>query len=383
MISNKLRICYFGTYLQNYPRNKIIIDGLRRNGVEVIECHVDLWKGIEPRWHEIKSTIGKIKIVCKVILAYLQLFFMHQDIIRAYDVMIVGYTGHFDIFLARLLASLKRKPLIFDAFVSLYNTFVQDRCLFPPNSLLARLLYIIDRTSCILSDQVFLDTYSHIKYFKDFLKINNTRFCCLWVGADDTVYYPLKIKKKDKEFIVLFIGGFIPLQGVEYIVQAAYLLKGEQNIKFRLVGSGQEYEKINKMVKQLGVKNIEFTGWLPYENLPHEIASAQICLGIFGTTEKAKKVIPNKVYMSLAMAKPVITGDSPAVNEVLTDRENILLCEMGNPKSIAESIMMLKNDAKLRSRIINGGYALFEQKFAPQVIGKKVKEIICKLKYKK
>ncbi len=380
MKSEKLRICYFGTYLRNYPRNKIIIDGLRRNGVEVIECHVDLWKGIEPRWNEIKSNKGKIKIIFRIILAYLRLFFMHQEIIRDYDVMIVGYTGHLDIFLANLLSSLKRKPLIFDAFVSLYNTLVEDRCLFSPNSLLAKLLYIIDRTSCNLCDGVFLDTYCHIQYFKDRLNVDTTRLFRLWVGADDTVFYPQQSKKRGKEFIVLFIGGFIPLQGVKYIVQAAHLLEEEQNIKFRLVGSGQEYNQIEKMVKQFGMKNIEFTGWLPYENLPYEIASAQICLGIFGTTEKAKKVIPNKVYMSLAMAKPVITGNSPAIREIFTDRENILLCEMGNPESIAKSIITLKNDTKLRLRIINGGYALFRQKFTPGVIGKKVKEIICELK---
>ena len=380
---DKLRICYFGTYLRTYPRNKIIIDGLRNNNVEVIECHVDLWKGIEPRWHEIKSKFGKIKIACKIIFAYLQLFLLHQDIIRNYDVMIVGYTGHLDIFLARLLASLKRKPLIFDAFVSLYSTFVEDRLLFSPDSFLASLLQKLDKISCFLSDGVFLDTQAHIEYFKKQLNITNTKFYRVWAGADDTVYYPRQTKKKNKEFIALFIGGFIPLQGVEYIVKAAHLLNKKQDIKFRLVGVGQEYEDMKKMVKQFGLKNIEFTGWLPYEKLPDEIASAQICLGIFGNTEKAKKVIPNKIYMSLAMAKPVITGDSLAVREVFTDRENIFLCEMGNPESIAKSIVMSKENPNLTSRISNAGYLLFRENFTPQIIGKHVKEAILALRCKK
>ncbi len=376
----KLRICYFGTYLRDYPRNKIIIDGLRHNGVEVIECHVDLWKGIEPRWHETKSTKGKIKIVWKIMLAYLRLFFLHHDIIQNYDAMIVGYTGHFDVFLAWLLTSLKRRPLVFDAFVSLYNTFVEDRCLFSPSSFLAKLFYTIDKASCLLADAVFLDTHSHIQYFKERLSLHSTQFHRIWAGADDTIYYPRKTEKEGKKFVVLFVGGFIPLQGVRYIVHAAHLLEKEQSVKFRLVGSGQDCEEVKEMVKQFGLKNIEFIGWLPYDDLPSEISSAHVCLGIFGTTDKAKRVIPNKVYMSLAMAKPVITGDSPAIREIFTHRENIFLCEMGNPESLTQNIMTLKEDAQLRTKIINGGYLLFKKYFTPLVIGRRVKDILCALK---
>ena len=41
-----LRVCYFGTYRADYARNHILITGLRRNGVEVIECQESLWHSI-------------------------------------------------------------------------------------------------------------------------------------------------------------------------------------------------------------------------------------------------------------------------------------------------------------------------------------------------
>jgi hypothetical protein len=44
-----LRVCYFGTYRANYSRNQIMIEGLRRNGVEVVECHERLWHSLEDR----------------------------------------------------------------------------------------------------------------------------------------------------------------------------------------------------------------------------------------------------------------------------------------------------------------------------------------------
>ncbi|UCF70142.1 MAG: glycosyltransferase [candidate division WOR-3 bacterium] len=372
----KLRVCYFGTYLRDYPRNKIIIDGLRSNDVEVIECHVDLWKGIEPRWREIKSFFGKIKLAYRMIAAYISLCLMHQEIAGDYDAMVVGYTGHFDIFLARLLASSKRRPLIFDAFVSLYNTLVEDRRLFKPNSLVANILQRLDRFTSNISDAVLLDTHAHIAYFRNMLNVDKTNLHNLWAGADDTVFFPRVSTQKDRKFTVLFIGGFIPLQGVKHIVQAALLLEKKRDIRFRLIGSGQQYEEAVELADDAGSENIEFVGWMPYEILPQEIVSAQVCLGIFGTTEKAKRVIPNKVYMAAAMAKPIITGDSPAMREIFTNKKNILFCEVGNPQAIADSIMLLKNNERLRSTIARGGYMLFRHNFAPAVIGKMAKEII-------
>ncbi len=44
-----LRVVYFGTYRAEYARNQIMIEGLRRVGIEVIECHVALWTGVEDR----------------------------------------------------------------------------------------------------------------------------------------------------------------------------------------------------------------------------------------------------------------------------------------------------------------------------------------------
>ena len=42
MVEKRIKVCYFGTYRAAYSRNKIMIEGLRRNGVEVLECHETL-----------------------------------------------------------------------------------------------------------------------------------------------------------------------------------------------------------------------------------------------------------------------------------------------------------------------------------------------------
>ena len=90
-------------------------------------------------------------IAAKIALAYAQLCFRYL-LAPPHDIVLVGYLGHFDVFPARLLSWLRRKPLVFDAFVSLYDTSVEDRKVFRRGSLSASLLRLIDRWSCKLSD---------------------------------------------------------------------------------------------------------------------------------------------------------------------------------------------------------------------------------------
>jgi len=151
--------------------------------------------------------------------------------------------------------------------------------------------------------------------------------------------------KENKRFLVLFWGKFIPLQGVSYIRAAAEILKGESDMEVRLIG-GETY--------------------LPYEQLVPVIKTADICLGIFGDTDKAQRVIPNKVYEAFAMRKPVISGDSPAIHEMFLDHENIVLCKMADAEDLAKKILELKNDPALRECIAASGHALYLEKLKPE-----------------
>jgi hypothetical protein len=66
------------------------------------------------------------------------------------------------------------------------------------------------------------------------------------------------------------------------------------------------------LAKAMDLLNVTFLSFIPVSQLPFHIQKADLVLGIFGDTEKSQRVVPNKVYEGLAMAKPVITGDSPA-----------------------------------------------------------------------
>jgi len=351
-----VKVLYFGSYDPDYPRNRTIIKGLRENGVDVTEYRFS----------------PVIRAWPKVIRDY--------NYRGDHDVVVVGYLGHNDIPIARLLTKLARKPLVFDAFVSLYDSYVFDRKIVKQNSLRAKYYFYLDKFACMMSDLVLLDTNEQIDYFSREFSIRRGKFKRIFVGTDDTIFYPRQNTKINDNFTVAFYGTFIPLHGIQYIVRAAKLLEGYKDIKFEILGSGQTYQSIMNLCDELKIGNITLKERVSYEELPDFIAQGDVCLGIFGDTPKAKRVIPNKVYEILAMAKPLITGNSPAAREVLTDKENCILCPMAHAEAIAKSILLLKNDDSLREKISQNGYLLFQQRFTPAIIGEEVKSALEELK---
>ena len=78
----------------------------------------------------------------------------------------------------------------------------------------------------------------------------------------------------------------------------------------------------------------------------------------------------------MGMRKPVITGQTPAVEEFFSHRENIFLIPESNPDLLAQAILELKGDKDLREGIAEKGYQLVNQKFSPEAIGRTLIKIL-------
>src|SRR3989338_4689893 len=327
-----MTVLYFGNYNSSYSRNRVLIKGLRQNGVKLIECNVR------------KSGFR----------ALIPLFFKYLRLNPSYDLMIVGFPGQEVMFLARFIT---KKPIIFDAFTSHYGGYILDRKYFPTKSLRAKYYRFLDKWSCKLADLVLLDTNAHIDFFVKEFGLPKEKFRRIFVGTDSDIFYPRRAEKSDDKFLVHFHGHYIPLQGVKYIIEAAKILEKE-NIAFNLIGRGQTFGEDRKFAERLGVKSINFMDPVPYDKLPDYISRTDVCLGIFGDSPKTELVIPNKVFEAMAMAKPVITADTPAVRELFTDKKNIFLCRRPDSRNLSDSILQLKQNDELRHMISDGAYNL-------------------------
>jgi hypothetical protein len=133
-----MRVLFWGTYDLIKPWNRVLLDGLRENGIEVVECRVDPWRGIEDR-SQIRSFGARLRVALRWLASYPILLVRY---LRAppHDLVIVGYMGQLDVLLLWPLARLRGRRIAWYAVMSLYFAVVSDRRLFSERSLRGRLL---------------------------------------------------------------------------------------------------------------------------------------------------------------------------------------------------------------------------------------------------
>ena len=350
-----MRVLYFGTYERDYPRNAQVISCLRRAGVEVVERHATLWERRRHKW-----SLG-LGAMARVAVKETRLLFGRKG---AFDVMIVGYPGHFDMPAARRIAG--RRPLVFNPLVSLWDTLVGDRERFGPRSRAAGVLRQIDRLAFRRADLVVADTEQNARYFAERFSLPRERTAVCLVGAEDDVFRPGW--HPPGTFEVLFVGKLIPLHGLETILDAARLLP---DVPFRIVGSGQ----LDSLLDDRPA-NVNWIPWIEYEQLPVAIQAAGCALGIFGTSDKAARVIPNKAFQALACGTPLVTADTPAARELLTDGENAVLVPTADATALAAAIRRLAGDPALARRVAGAGRATYEARASEEVLGAQWRELL-------
>lgn len=342
-----MNVLYFGRYQKHYSRNEVMINGLKQNNVKIIEAHSSgLFWPIDLFWKGIKA--------------------------KNFDLIFVGYPGHLELFLGKLIGLFHGKPVVLDKIYSIYDTFVLDRALYPKNSIQSFLLRFVDRLDCLLADLVLLDTNAQIDFFKREFGFNDNvmqKFRRVFVGAKEN---NLKPKRKERKFTALFFGTFIPLQGVDYIIKAAKLVDEKINIK--IIGAGQTLSESKKLAADQGSKNIVFIEPKPITYIKQQARNCDVCLGIFGKTGKAKRVIPNKAFEALAAKKPLITANTPAIRELLVPGKDFIACESADEKSLARKLLFTKNNPLKAKKIAENGFLVYKKKCCPKQIGRIVKK---------
>ena len=242
-------------------------------------------------------------------------------------------------------------PLVFDPLISAYDKQVDERGKLRAGSSRARSLLAWEQRLFQRANRVIADTPAHADYFCQVLGVPRGHLAVVYVGAEEALFKPERPASAvgDRPLEILFYGSFIPLQGPQIVIEAARLYQGPP-VKWVLLGQGPLRKVCED--KARGLKNVAFEDWAPYESLPARIHRADILLGVFGATPKAGRVIPNKVFQSLACGRPVITRSASAYPGGLADAEKsgLVWVPPGDAQSLADRVAALATDpVKLRS----------------------------------
>ncbi len=375
-----MRICYFGTYDLNQSRNRIMIEALKSQNVEVYQCHAELWGDVHQKIVEVKKGFFNIGLLIRYMRVIRTLINNYRNI-GNYDVLLLGYAGYLDVPFARLLSWIDKKPLVFDVLNSLSEGIIEDRELVSKSSVFGKLIYLADKILCMLPDLILVDNKVHAEYFASEFGLINKKIKHIPAGAEAAFLGSTNNRKSDQTFRVVYFGRFLPHHGVKQIISAARILKNYQDIRFIFIGKGEKYEQSLQTALEWSLDNVEFHyTWLSPEELREKfISNADVCLGNFGKSSHAFRVVPHKVFAAMAAGKAVITGDGPAARQVFENGDGVLLCPRGNPEAIAENILRLKNNPNLCNSLGKNARESFNERFSYQILGRELKRVLTQL----
>jgi glycosyltransferase involved in cell wall biosynthesis len=353
-------VCLLGHHEKDYPRNRSMRAALEAAGYRVLEVHS---RAPFP-------------------LRHLLLAFGYLRIHRSVRWVFITEGGHRLVPFIRILTALTGRRIVFDPFLSRYNTRIEDRRLYPPRGMQALICLWQDWSSTHAANALVFDTHEHQQYFYNKYGLGKP-FQVLPPGLDESVFAPVASDDPaapprpypEGGFQVLFYGSFIPLQGVEHIVTAAAQLKG-QGIRITVIGKGQTYADIRAHASTLGLDDLIFLDPVPESGLIPYLVHADACLGIFGDTLKAGSVVPNKVVQAAAAAKAIITRDSTAIRRYFRDGADALLIPEASPSALAAAILRLRADAGLRRSLGQGARRVFQDHFSVNALAAGLRAIL-------
>lgn len=361
-----MRILGFGTYdVARHPRVGVILEGLRAHGDAVSEINAPL--GF--------STAERVAMLGKPWTAYrllLRLGRRWATLVRASvasrrrghrDAVVVGYLGHFDVVLARLL--FPRDRIVLDQMIFAADTAI-DRGV--KSTMKVRLLRLIDWVAITCADLVLLDAEEQRALVP---ARQRGKALVVAVGSPQSWFDAApdddaRAASSDPEapLRVVFVGVFTPLHGAAEIGEALAQLAGHDEITVTMIGKGQDWERTRALAADNN--QVSWHEWIDADELTSVVASHDVSLGIFGTTPKAQRVVPNKVYQGAAAGCAIVTSDTPPQRRAFNDAA--VFVPAGDPTALANALVTLAKDRESLDALRRAGRQRAVDEFTPAAI---------------
>lgn len=178
-------------------------------------------------------------------------------------------------------------------------------------------------------------------------------------------------------FVVLYAGNIGVLQGLEYVLEAANLLKDSDDIRFVFVGDGSARNALVEKADRLDLPNVKFLGYRPFAQMPEVLATADVSL-VTLLRGSGFGALPSKSFAILASGRPMLASvDEGSETWNLVERAEAGLCTPPeSPSRLAEAILTLKRDKALRQRLGRNGRIWVKRHHSPQSAAEQFEKLL-------
>ena len=357
-----IKIAFVGDFYisDNYPNTKNFMSSLQGDErFDVVSCEGGI-PGTKRIYVAGGGIISKLCSALKMFVRALKSAVrINKKTLSVCDVVYIPYPSLLVLLCYSLFFKKKNRPLmVVDCFISIYDTVVMDRKVVAEGGWLAKTLLYLERRSLKSMDVVLADTVVNTDHLYDLFAGERGKYQAINLCINESLFKPKVVEPHDSKS-VLFVGSFVPLQGVDVVVDAAMHLADREDIKVQLVGDGQTAPEIESQLAST-TANIEWhRGWYSIEEISEFVTNADICLGVFGSGSKTYRVLPYKAYMAMACGKALISSrvDGGGMREA---EMPFLALSSNSGEELASKIVDLLDSSELREKYAQRARAYYE-----------------------
>lgn len=173
------------------------------------------------------------------------------------------------------------------------------------------------------------------------------------------------------QFVVMYSGtiSISSNRALELVLDAAATLRDNNDVIFVIVGEGLKKPDLQDKARRMGLANVRFLPFQPYDDLPMLLASADILLVPLDRGKSAISV-PSKLYNFMAAGRPVL-GLAPSDSEVASLIRGTRCGDVVPPDDVAgigEAILRLKGDPDAGREMASNARRYVVDNFARKMI---------------
>jgi glycosyltransferase involved in cell wall biosynthesis len=166
-------------------------------------------------------------------------------------------------------------------------------------------------------------------------------------GVDRLRFRPASIRRADAE--LLFVGRLTPQKNVDALLDAVAELRdvGQKPV-VRIVGEGEERDRLQARAAELLLSNVVFEGRRTWSELADDYACATAV--VLPSTHEG---MPLVLLEAMAAGAPVVASKLPEIVEAGGDA--VLTVDPGTPHALAKALGRILDDVPLRDRLSEAG----------------------------
>ena len=208
-----------------------------------------------------------------------------------------------------------------------------------------------------------------------------TKLKTIPMGIDIKIFRPKNIKFKYKKYknnkIILFVGRFNEQKGIEYLIKAMPSVVSKiKNAKLLIIGEGDYRRYLEKITNDLKINDfVEFLGSKPHKELPDYYNLADIFVLPAVTTKIGTEAFGLVLIEAMACGTCVIGSSSGGIKNVIKDNFNGLIFQEKNSEELANKIVKVLEDSKLKKKLSRNGLKYASQNYNWEIISNKFLKI--------